>query len=395
MRDPCRGPRVARCLSVGVPDDLLVLLILTVRLGVPLLIPVFPLPSILVCLVVDAADQSILQNHTDLSLENYQGYDKALDIYYLSVAYLSTIRNWTDDFAQRVAAFLWYYRLVGVVAFELTDLRWLLLVFPNTFEYFFIAYEAVRLRWDPRRLTHRQVVGTAAAIWIFVKLPQEWWIHVAQNDFTDFMKETVFGVDVDTPWGEALAENLWFLALVAALVVVAVLAWRAARARAPEPDWPTTVAVATHLPSVEVQPHRVPVVSARTGEKVALVALVCVIFASVLPDVDRGPVQTAVGVALLVVANAAVSHWLAGRGGTWVSVASQFGAMVVLNAGVLLAFGVLGRTSREEVNVPSLVFFGLLISLLVTLHDRFADVRAARGAPADRHAAVDRNLAPS
>ena len=238
---PCRGPRVARCLSVGVPDDLLVLLILTVRLGVPLLIPLFPLPSILVCLVVDAADQSILQNHTDLSLENYQGYDKALDIYYLSVAYLSTIRNWTDDFAQRVAAFLWYYRLVGVVAFELTDLRWLLLVFPNTFEYFFIAYEAVRLRWDPRRLTHRQVVGTAAAIWIFVKLPQEWWIHVAQNDFTDFMKETVFGVDVDTPWGEALAENLWFLALVAVLVVVAVLAWRAARARAPEPDWPTTV----------------------------------------------------------------------------------------------------------------------------------------------------------
>ena len=35
--------------------------------------------------------------------------------------------HWTDDRAQRVAAFLWYYRLVGVVAFELTGQRWLLM----------------------------------------------------------------------------------------------------------------------------------------------------------------------------------------------------------------------------------------------------------------------------
>ena len=53
----------------------------------------------------------------------------------------------------------------------------------------------------------------AAFIWIFIKLPQEWWIHIAQLDFTDFMKEDVFGVAVDTSWGDAIGENLWFLAL--------------------------------------------------------------------------------------------------------------------------------------------------------------------------------------
>jgi L-ascorbate metabolism protein UlaG (beta-lactamase superfamily) len=176
-----------------VSDELIFLIVVGLRFGIPLLIFRFPLPAILACLVIDAADQTIFQNNTDLNLDGYQGYDKALDVYYLSIAYLSTFRNWTDPFAARVAQMLWYYRLVGVVAFELTQVRALLLVFPNTFEYFFIAYEVVRLGWNPARLSHRAVIGMAAFIWIFIKLPQEWWIHVAQLDFTDFMKEDVFG----------------------------------------------------------------------------------------------------------------------------------------------------------------------------------------------------------
>ena len=175
-------------------------MILAIRFIVPLFIPRFPLPAILVCLVVDAADQTILQQLTDLSLDSYQNYDKALDIYYLTIAYLAVYRNWTNGIAVEVARFLWYYRLIGVLAFEITQERWLLMVFPNTFEYFFIAYEVVRTCWDPRRMSRRAVIGLAAFIWIFIKLPQEWWIHVAQNDFTDFMKETVFGVDGTDSW---------------------------------------------------------------------------------------------------------------------------------------------------------------------------------------------------
>ena len=361
-------------------DELIVFLIVATRLLLPLLIPLFPLPTILSLLVLDAADQTILQNNTGLSLDNYQGYDKALDIWYLSVAYLATIRTWTDDRAQHVAAFLWYYRLVGVVAFELLGYRWLLMVFPNTFEYFFIAYEAIRLRWNPGRLARRQIIGLAAFIWIFIKLPQEWWIHVAQLDFTDVMKEDVFGVPVDTPWGEAISQNLWFVGLLAVVVVVAVLVWRSQRDKVPTPDWPATVRVADHLDPVppEAPVARHPVLSWPTGEKVALIGLVCVIFASVLPDIDRGPLQTAVGVGLLIVANAAVSHWLAGRGVRWRSTGTQFVGMVAVNAVLLWVFGALGRTSREDLNGAALVFFGLVISLLVTLYDRFAAEREAR-----------------
>ncbi|MET0880248.1 MAG: hypothetical protein ABWZ14_01770 [Acidimicrobiales bacterium] len=361
-------------------DELIVFLIIVIRLALPLLIPIFPLPTILSLLVLDAADQSILQKNTDLSLDNYQGYDKALDIWYLAVAYLATIRTWTDDRAQHVAAFLWYYRLVGVVAFELLGYRWLLMVFPNTFEYFFIAYEAIRLRWDPRRLTRRALIGLAAFIWIVIKVPQEWWIHVAQLDFTDFMKENVFGVPVDTPWGEAVAENLWFVGLLVVVVVGAALVWRGQRAKVPTPDWPTTVRVADHLYPVpsNTQGVRDGILSRPTGEKVALIGLICVIFASVLPDIDRGPLQTTVGVSLLVVADAAVSHWLTGRGVRWRSIGTQMLSMLVVNASLLWLFGALGRASREDLNAGALVFFTLVISLLVTLYDRFEAEREVR-----------------
>ena len=125
--------------------------VVLVRFLLPLLIPRYPLPAIIGCLVVDALDQSIFQAF-GYDPPGYQSYDKAMDVFYLAIAYLSTLRNWTSNDAFRVSRFLYFYRLVGVVAFELTQTRALLLIFPNTFEYFFIAYEGVRSRWSTLRL---------------------------------------------------------------------------------------------------------------------------------------------------------------------------------------------------------------------------------------------------
>ena len=104
----------------------------------------------------------------------YQGYDKAMDVFYLAIAYLATLRNWLSLPAFRVGRFLYFYRLVGVVAFELTQVRALLLVFPNTFEYFFIAYEAVRSRWSPLRF------------------PLGWWVVGGRGDLG--LREAAAGV---------------------------------------------------------------------------------------------------------------------------------------------------------------------------------------------------------
>ena len=99
--------------------------IVVARLFVPLLIPRFPL-VIVVVLVIDAVDQTLLATFTDVDTGDngpYQSVDKALDVYYLSIAYLTTMRNWTSHPAFRIAQFLFYYRLVGVMPFELTDER--------------------------------------------------------------------------------------------------------------------------------------------------------------------------------------------------------------------------------------------------------------------------------
>ena len=68
--------------------------VVLVRLLLPLLIPRFPLPAIVACLVVDGVDQTIFQTF-GYDPPGYQGYDKAMDVYYLAIAYLATLRNWT------------------------------------------------------------------------------------------------------------------------------------------------------------------------------------------------------------------------------------------------------------------------------------------------------------
>src|SRR3954454_5030507 len=128
------------------------------RFVVPLFIPRFPLPAILLALVIDGIDQTIFQ-WFGYDPPGYQGYDKAMDMFYLSVAYLTVLRNWTSRPALQVARFLFFYRLIGVVMFELLDWRPLLMIYPNTFEYFFFSYEIVRLLLNPATLSpHRFVI---------------------------------------------------------------------------------------------------------------------------------------------------------------------------------------------------------------------------------------------
>ena len=360
-------------------DEMIFLLVVGLRLGIPLLIFRYPLPAIFAALVLDAADQTIFQNNTDLDLTNYQGYDKALDIYYLAIAYLSTFRNWADPFAARTAQFLWYYRLVGVVVFELTQERALLIIFPNTFEYFFIAYEVVRLAWNPARLSHRKIIGMAAFIWIFIKLPQEWWLHIAQLDVTDFLKEDVFGVSVDTSWGTAIGENLWFLGVLAVIVIVIVWVVRAALHAAPPADWPVRFDVDAHPASTRLGATPVvgKVFSWDLLEKVVLISLIMIIFAQVLPATDPAPLSVTFAVTFVVVVNAMLSQWLASRGHSWSSTIIQFLVQLVINVGVTLVYIWLLRTAEEPANEAAAVFFIVLLTLIVILFDRYRPIRVA------------------
>jgi hypothetical protein len=328
-------------------DQALITAIILVRLALPLAIPRFPL-MILAALVLDAVDGSILEQFSSVDTGPggpYQSFDKALDIYYLAIAYLAAMRNWTSVAAVRVARFLYYYRLVGVLAFELTGERAMLLIFPNTFEFYFIAYEALRSRYDPDGWSARFWVLVAGGLWVFVKLPQEYWIHVAQLDFTDAV--------ADHPWfGVLCALGVLALVLVAVFVV---------RPRMPEP-WPWRFAAGAP-----------PVVSGAPGwrellEKSFLLALISVIFAEILPSVRLSGLDVAISMVVLVAANT----WIVRR-----HPALGFVARLGLNL-VLIYFGSRWLSDRGDFPFATGLFFAYLTTLIVGLYDAYRPVFGAR-----------------
>jgi hypothetical protein len=367
-------------------DLVVMLVVLGLRLFVPLAIPKYPLPAGILSLVIDGLDKGIFQAFTDMNLDWYQGYDKALDVYYLAIAYLSTMRNWSNLPAFGMSRFLWYYRLVGVLLFEFSQIRAMLLLFPNTFEYFFLFYEGVRTRWNPKRLGVATVMAAAFAIWVFIKVPQEYWIHVAQLDFTDTFKEVVLGVPADTGWGAAFGANMPVtVALLALMVGLAFLARWFIVTRLPPADWGFTLAADAH--GLGVTPEQVLAAQRRAAqrlldgvlvEKIVLVSLITIIFAEVLPTIQAQPLHVAYGVALIVIANTAVSQWLVKRGVEWPSVMGKFMVMAVVNLVILGLFSVVLPGMNVPLDAPATLFGLSLLTLLVTLYDRFRPYYDAR-----------------
>ncbi len=327
-----------------------------VRFLAPLFILRFPLPAILVCLVVDAADQTVFQALTDQPLDWYQAYDKALDVFYLSIAYISTMSAWPDERAFRLSRSLFYWRLIGAALFEITGWRFLLLIFPNAFEYFFVAYETIRTRWNPERLTAVALVGLAVAITLVIKVPQETWIHILQLDVTD-----------------VLGDHPALLIVVAALVVAAAVGGVAAVRRAPGADWAFTIDAHRHLPPrPPLGLYAQRLFDAILIEKLVFLTLIGVVLAHMLPGLNTPTWHIVVAVALLVVLNAAVTEWRRRRR-TWSSFFTELLSVLAVNVVIVGLFP--DFLLRDGLPDQDPLFFVVLISLLSTMFDRGIDTR--------------------
>lgn len=252
----------------------------------------------------------------------------------------------------------------------------LLLLFPNTFEFFFIFYELVRTRWDPARSSRRFWVLSAAGIWIFIKLPQEYWIHVAQLDTTDLVRAH--------PWVGALGAGA-IAALLAAF-------WFILRPRLRRADHPFALEAGPLPAGMSRLEERLAYRAARTRlfalwllEKVVLISLLCTIFVQILPRVEATPAQVTVGVGGLVAVNSLFGLSTARRGVGFESVARSFVALALVNATIVLLVRVL-RPTDNEFQADATLFFVLLITLIVTVYDRYRpvlDVRLPKGRAGD------------
>lgn len=155
--------------------DEMAIAVIALRFLLPLCILRFPLVGVIACAMLDVYDYHFIGGY-----EWYQVVDKLLDIYYLGIAAF-TVLKWQDITAKWIALSAYLYRVVGVVLTMTLDQRWLLMVFPNFFEPFFIFYLLfVYMSKTTKMLTSRWIAVAVIAVLLLPKLVQEYVLHVYQ-----------------------------------------------------------------------------------------------------------------------------------------------------------------------------------------------------------------------
>jgi hypothetical protein len=128
--------------------------------------------------------------------------------------------------------------------------------------------------------------------------------------------------------------------------------------------------------------------SATTAEKVMLLGLLCIIYGELLPGRRTSDLELFLGVAGFVLVNAAISMAVARRSRSVESLLAAFGTRVVLNfAMVALAWWLLARFGGG-LNLAATVFYVLLLTLIITLDDRFRPVSQVRFAASAARAGI-------
>lgn len=150
------------------------LIVIIVRLLVPFTIFRWPFWGAVASVIVDALDVVTI---TFLGLGNFSNYhlmDKMMDMYFLFFMVIVS-RKW-GKLERNIAWGLFAYRFIGFVAFEVTQIRVLLLIFPNLFEFWWL-FVAGRDKYYPKFAINTKKAIIILAILLVPKLAQEIGLH--------------------------------------------------------------------------------------------------------------------------------------------------------------------------------------------------------------------------
>ena len=132
----------------------------------------WPFAGALIAIVGDFCDLFLMDAIG--GIDDYQRLDKICDLAYLIVFLIVSLR-WVG-LERWVAVVLFGFRMIGEVIFEVTGERLVLLLFPNVFEFWFIAVAA----WHHYR-PRTAVTPSQAAVALFAltlgKEAQEYFLH--------------------------------------------------------------------------------------------------------------------------------------------------------------------------------------------------------------------------
>lgn len=172
-------------------------LVIAIRVAGSLPVLRWPFAGALLAILVDLSDLLLFDLLGLWSVVDYQAFDKVVDLAYMATFLVVALR-WAGV-ERTVAAALFAFRMVGLLAFEFSGERAVLLAFPNVFETWFLLVAGLhaagrRPAWTPLRLA----LGLAAAL--AVKLVHEWLLHVGRVfdgigplEFLELLRRTVLG----------------------------------------------------------------------------------------------------------------------------------------------------------------------------------------------------------
>jgi hypothetical protein len=180
---------------------------------------------------------------------------------------------------------------------------------------------------------------------------------------------------------------VFILAIAVMTLVVVGITWMV-RNRFPPVDYRWTFSADLQRPQFSTQQVRAAIaeearqiVDGALIEKVVLTSLVALSFAQVLSEVRASSLMLVLGVGAIVIVNTTISHWIARRRFGWGVTIGQFWLLAAVNTILILGYSVIRTALDQPVRVPNAFFFVLLLTLLLTLFDRYRQIYLIRFGP--------------
>lgn len=162
------------------------LIVTGLRLLIPLYIFKKPFWGMVLAVLLDGIEMELLKflgfwldPNFFLDFGPYQRMDKLLDTYMSTIALFVSL-SWPELLAKRASEALYLIRLVGVILFELTQIRILLFFFPNLFEFFFLFSAYMQEYFPNFRFQNRKRLGLILFLLLIPKLAEEYLLHILE-----------------------------------------------------------------------------------------------------------------------------------------------------------------------------------------------------------------------
>lgn len=168
------------------------LLVILIRLLVPFTILKWRFAGALLSMAADASDVVLFDALGGRSYggDLYHTVDKIFDMYYLSFMFYVSL-SWVEPLERRTSIALYGWRLLGIVLFEVTQVRQLIFLAPNIFENFYLLVTGARKVSSRFRVDTPKRLVVVLLISGVPKLVQEYFMHYLEFPTWPYIKENV------------------------------------------------------------------------------------------------------------------------------------------------------------------------------------------------------------